>query len=134
MKNFNYRIYYEDTDAGGVVYYANYLKFYERARTDFLRDLNISQSRIAKSHDVIFVVNKFDIHYIKPAKLDDLIEIAVKIKEIDDFSIVMQQEIYLESNLINRANAKIVSISNSKQKLTKIPLDIKNLLEKIPKT
>ena len=58
MKIFNYRVYYEDTDAGGIVYYANYLKFYERARTDFLRAINISQNDLAKSQDLIFEIGR----------------------------------------------------------------------------
>lgn len=129
MKSFSYRIYYEDTDAGGVVYYANYLKFYERARTDFLRQLNISQSKISQSHDIIFVVSKFDINYLKPAKLDDLIEISVKINKITNFSIDMSQEIRIGSDLINKANVKIASISNSQKNLKPIPEDIINTLK-----
>ena len=80
--NFTYRIYYEDTDAGGVVYYANYLKFFERARTDFLRTLEISQSDLAQKENLVFVVRKCEIDYLTPARLDDLVNVSVKIKEI----------------------------------------------------
>ena len=67
MNNFKYRIYFEDTDAGGIVYYANYLKFYERARTDFLRAKGISQQKLAKEEKVGFVVRRCEIEYISPA-------------------------------------------------------------------
>ena len=71
LNNFNYRVYYEDTDCGGVVYYANYLKFFERARTDFLRLLGISQSELVTKENLIFVVKRCEIDYIFSAKLDD---------------------------------------------------------------
>ena len=79
LNNFStkYRVYYEDTDAGGVVYYANYLKFFERARTDFLRALNISQNELLQSEKLIFVVRRCEIDYVSPAKLDDLVEVYV---------------------------------------------------------
>ena len=71
--NFNCRIYYEDTDAGGVVYYANYLKFAERARTELLRSYAINQEVLATKHDVLFVVRSAAIELLRPAKLDDLL-------------------------------------------------------------
>ena len=77
---FNYRIYFEDTDAGGIVYYANYLKFYERARTDFLRQFNISQQQLANEQKIGFVVRKVAVEYLKPAKLDYEISVSVNFK------------------------------------------------------
>ena len=76
MNKFNYRIYFEDTDAGGIVYYANYLKFYERARTDFLRARGISQQKLAKEENIGFVVRRCEIEYISPAILDNEIEVS----------------------------------------------------------
>ena len=67
------RVYYEDTDAGGVVFYANYLKFLERARTEWLRDLGVNQSDLAVGEQRLFVVRALDMSYRKPAKLDDLL-------------------------------------------------------------
>ncbi|MFP3710910.1 YbgC/FadM family acyl-CoA thioesterase, partial [Paraburkholderia sp. SIMBA_009] len=67
------RVYYEDTDAGGVVFYANYLKFLERARTEWLRDLGVNQSGLAASEQRLFVVRSLDMSYRKPARLDDLL-------------------------------------------------------------
>lgn len=68
---FDIRVYYEDTDAGGVVYYANYLKFFERARTEWLRRLGVNQSELAVQEHRLFVVKKVEIQYRKPAALDD---------------------------------------------------------------
>ena len=77
-ESFQVRVYYEDTDAGGVVFYANYLKFLERARTEWLRDLGINQSGLAVSEQRLFVVKALDMAYRKPARLDDLLPYAAE--------------------------------------------------------
>lgn len=123
-----YRIYYEDTDAGGVVYYANYLKFFERARTDFLRSLGISQSNLAEVENLVFVVKRCEIEYISPAKLDDLIDVSVEIKELRGASIVMEQIITMESKMIASLTVVVVCVGNNDFKTKKIPFDIRNLL------
>jgi acyl-CoA thioester hydrolase len=101
---FTYRIYYEDTDAGGVVYYANYLKFFERARTDFFRARNIFQSQLAQKEDSIFVVRKCSLEYKVPAKLDDLVTITTIINNIGGASIKMHQEMTRKEDEIGRAH------------------------------
>jgi tol-pal system-associated acyl-CoA thioesterase len=73
MKAIDIRIYYEDTDHGGVVYHANYLKFMERARTEYLRELGFEQSALAKKEDVLFALSRSDIRYHSPARFDDLV-------------------------------------------------------------
>ena len=73
------RVYYEDTDTGGVVYYANYLKFFERARTEWLRSAGISQQLMTEQENVMFVVKSASIDYHAPAKLDDALEVSVSI-------------------------------------------------------
>lgn len=122
-----YRIYYEDTDAGGVVYYANYLKFFERARTDFLRALNISQSDLATKENLVFVVRRCEINYLTPARLDDLIDVLVFVKEIHAASIVMQQEIKIGDKVLSRLNVEIVCVAADNFRPKKIPENIKNL-------
>ena len=86
-----YRVYYEDTDAGGVVYYANYLKFFERCRTDFLRHHSVNQKELAQKESTLFVVRKCNIDYILPAKLDDLITVTMSVKEVRAASIILNQ-------------------------------------------
>jgi acyl-CoA thioester hydrolase len=126
---FTYRIYYEDTDSGGVVYYANYLKFFERARTDFLRALNISQSELAEKEGLVFVVKKCEIEYLSPAKLDNLIEVSVEIKEMRQASISMYQEAKLGDKILSRLNVEIVCVAATNFKPKKIPETIKNLFD-----
>ena len=125
---FNYRIYYEDTDAGGVVYYANYLKFFERARTDFMRNIGISQALLAKMENIIFVVKKCAIEYQYPARLDDEISVSVKIKEIHKVSLTMTQEITKSSQPIAQLEVQIVCLNQQNFKPTKLPQKLIDLI------
>ena len=113
MHNINYRIYYEDTDAGGVVYYANYLKFAERARTEFLREKNINQSTLSKEQDILFVVRKAELEIFKPARLDDLITIETSVSNIKAARIFMEQNIYLEKTKLCTIQVQLVTINNN---------------------
>ena len=115
VNNFNYRIYYEDTDAQGVVYYANYLKFFERARTDYLRDLEISQSQLIKEENIIFVVRRCEIDYFRPAKLDDMLNIDVQIKEVTSTRIKMLQNASVSDKILNTLNVEIVCVKTTDQ-------------------
>lgn len=124
MNKYSYRIYYEDTDAGGVVYYANYLKFFERARTDFLRDIGISQNELMKHDNIAFVVRKCEIHYVKPAKLDDLVEIEIKVKNISKMTIEFEQNMLLNDKILNKLNVQIVCVNSQTMSATKIPTHI----------
>lgn len=128
-----YRVYYEDTDAGGIVYYANYLKFFERARTDFLRNLNIVQSELAATENVIFVVRKCEIEYLTPARMDDLIEVFVEVKKINPASIVMFQEIKKSDKLVSTLTVQIACVSADKIQPTKIPSNISEALTNEPR-
>lgn len=124
VHTFSYRVYYEDTDAGGVVYYANYLKFFERARTDFFRAKNIIQSDLAKNSGIVFVVRNCQIDFIKPAKLDDILEVSVILREIKAASIKVSQEIKVSGNIVCKFSAEIVSIHEKIFKPTRIPQNI----------
>lgn len=118
------RVYYEDTDAGGVVYYANYLKFAERARTEMLRDAGISQSQLIEEGGIGFVVRKVDMELIKPARLDNPLVILTKIMEMRGASMVMQQAIHHEDKLLSTVTVTIVAVSLDKMKPVKIPADV----------
>lgn len=91
-KNYSVRVYYEDTDAGGIVYYANYLKFFERARTEWLRALGINQTKFLEQN-IGFVVRKVEMNNIASAKLDDLLEINSTITSLKRASLVFHQQI-----------------------------------------
>jgi acyl-CoA thioester hydrolase len=130
----HYRIYYEDTDSGGVVYYANYLKFFERARTDFLRSRGISQDKLSNEDGILFVVKRCEIDYIIPARLDDLILVSVKLTKLGAASIIMEQSIFKnndEKNLLTKMKVEIVCIDAKSFKPKKISKEIKNKIEKI---
>ncbi len=86
------RIYWEDTDAGGVVFYANYLKFFERARTEWLRALGVGQQALRDSTGAIFIVSDTALRYLAPAKLDDLLTITVQTVDTGRASMTLQQQ------------------------------------------
>lgn len=86
------RVYYEDTDAGGVVYYANYLRFLERARTEWFRALGFNQRELAAQIGCIFVVSSVTIDYRRPARLDDLLHVGVEIVKLGRSSVIFRQE------------------------------------------
>lgn len=127
QNKFSYRIYYEDTDAGAVVYYANYLKFFERARTDFLRSLGISQSELATKENLVFVVRKCAVEYLSPAKLDDEILVDVEIEEVKNASILMKQKITKSEKILSTLEVEIVCVDSDNFKPKKIPENLKLL-------
>lgn len=128
LNKFSYRVYYEDTDAGGVVYYANYLKFYERARTDLLRSLGIDQSQLLQEKQCCFVVRKCEIEYIKPAKLDDLIDVDVKISKLNGPRIVMDQTISKNNEPLSKLKVDIIFVNSENFRPKRISDDLKKLL------
>ncbi len=90
--SWNVRVYYEDTDAGGVVFYANYLKFFERARTEWLRAAGIGQQAMTETHQVVFVVKNTSVEYHAPAKLDDELKLSVVVERFGRASVQFVQE------------------------------------------
>ena len=114
------KIYYEDTDSGGVVYYANYLKFFERARTEFLKSLNLSNKILLTNHGVLIVVKSCNIEYIKSAKLEDELEIISSVTSKTKTSFIMKQVVKLDKVLINQAETHLV-IVNQEGKPVQIP-------------
>lgn len=130
MKNthtINFRVYYEDTDSGGVVYYANYLKFAERARTEMLREKNIRQSTLAQDSGILFVVRRASVELLAPARLDDMIEITTHIKELGGASIKMLQEIFCDGKKLAEVDVLVVCV-NDKFKAARIPDSIRVVL------
>jgi acyl-CoA thioester hydrolase len=100
LNPFPVRIYWEDTDAGGVVYYANYLKFFERARTEWLRVLGVEQQALRDATGAIFVVADAQVKYLAPAKLDDLLTVTVKMVERGQASMVIEQQAWRGGTLL----------------------------------
>ena len=116
------RVYYEDTDAGGFVYYANYLKFLERARTEYLRSIGYEQDQLANVHNIIFIVCSVTIEYIKPAYLNELLNVHAKITAIRKASLLFQQVIHNQQHeRICQAEIKIACIDKTTLKPVTIP-------------
>tara|TARA_B100001027_G_scaffold126179_1_gene87125 strand:+ start:1771 stop:2178 length:408 start_codon:yes stop_codon:yes gene_type:complete len=121
------KIYYEDTDAGGVVYYANYLKFLERARSEAIYELGFSNTGLKKEFGIIIIVKSCNIEYKKPAIFEDSLIIESQIKETTQTSFIMTQNIKREEQLIASAEIRLVSV-NLNGKPTKIPDKLKHKL------
>ncbi len=126
-KKFKYetKVYYEDTDAGGVVYYANYLKFLERARSEMIYSLNLSNKELLDKYKTLIIVKSINIEYKKPAKLEDKLQIYSSIKSITKASFTMCQKIKRNDEIVLDANIHLVTV-NPEGKPIKIP----NALEK----
>jgi acyl-CoA thioester hydrolase len=110
MHTIDFRIYYEDTDCGGVVYHSKYLNFTERARTEMLRSVGINQGNLLQENKIAFVVAEINSKFIKPAKLDDLITVNTKIIDISRATILMEQEIFCNDVLLFSSTVKIACV------------------------
>ncbi|MBA5690328.1 tol-pal system-associated acyl-CoA thioesterase [Rugamonas apoptosis] len=109
----NVRVYYEDTDAGGIVYYANYLKFYERARTEWLRAIDVGQHALLQEHDAMFVVKNVSADYHAPAKLDDVLKLTLRIEKMGRASILFEQQVWCGEQLLNTARVKVGCVDSA---------------------
>ena len=134
------RIYYEDTDAGGVVYYANYLKFLERCRTEWLRSVGHGQADLLRNTGIAFVVRNVSLDYLKPARLDDLLTVSLEVEKITRSQIFFRQHIRranpdADNGWDELINGKIqivcVSVNSSaaQMKITSIPNPLRTKLE-----
>ncbi|OGB08056.1 MAG: tol-pal system-associated acyl-CoA thioesterase [Burkholderiales bacterium RIFCSPHIGHO2_12_FULL_61_11] len=102
------RIYWEDTDAGGIVFYANYLKFFERSRTEWLRSLGIEQQRLKDSSGCIFVVTDTHLRYHRPARLDDELIVTASIVEMGRASMIIKQQTLLKTEHTGARSAPLL--------------------------
>ena len=122
MLEFNYKlkVFYEDTDAGGVVYYANYLKFFERARTDAISNIGLSNKKLLDEYGVFIIVKSCNVEYLKPAKLEDQLEIKSSIISTSNTSFRMKQKAFRDQELITDCEIHLVIVDKSGRP-TKIP-------------
>ena len=121
------KIYYEDTDAGGVVYYANYLKYLERARSEAIYSLGLTNTNLLKDHDTLIIVKSCNIEYKKPAKFEDELEIISSILSKTKTSFTMLQIIKKNEEIISEATVQLVTV-NKEGKPIKTPEILNNLL------
>jgi acyl-CoA thioester hydrolase len=127
--NFNntIRVYYEDTDSGGVVYHANYLKYAERSRTEMLRKYKIEQEKLKTDFNIQFIVKNLFIEYYASAKLDDLLNIKSLIIQISSAKIIMEQSIFNKNKLLAKINVTLGSV-NLEGKPSRLPKFVLNIL------
>ena len=126
--NFKIKVYYEDTDAGGVVYYANYLKFLERARSEALYTLGYTNSGLLESHNLLLIVKSCNIEYKKPAKFEEILDIVSEVTSFTKTSFIMKQIILRDNEMISIADIHLVAV-DKKGKPLKIPDELKKKLE-----
>ena len=117
---YNTKVYYEDTDAAGIVYYANYLKFLERARSEAIYSMGLTNKKLLNDHETIIIVKSCKIDYKKPAKFEDLLEIISKIKTIGKSSFTMDQIIKRKDQIISESEIVLVTV-NAEGKPIRIP-------------
>jgi acyl-CoA thioester hydrolase len=118
------RVYWEDTDAGGVVFYANYLKFFERARTEWLRARGYSQEAMRRERGVMFVVTHTAVRYLQPARLDDLIEVTVAVASAKAASMVIRQQALRHGTLLAEGEIRIGCVDAQTLRPQRIPKEL----------
>lgn len=124
------RVYYQDTDTGGVVYHASYLDFMERARYEWLRELGFTVDAMIQSHSMIFLIRSLSIEYFKPALLDDLLDVTVQVREVGRSQITLQQHVLREQNTLVSATVHAVCVGADALKPISIPVPLRQKIEK----
>ena len=118
------RVYWEDTDAGGVVFYANYLKFWERARTEWLRSRGVEQGLLRDTLQRMFVVSAVQLSYCAPARLDDLLSVTVQVTEAGKASLALRQEVWRQDTLLAHGSVRIACVDAVTLRAARIPQQV----------
>ena len=118
------RVYYEDTDAGGIVYYANFLKFFERCRTEWLRALGVAQIRLAQQSHLQFVVAQVAVDYRRPGRLDDELAITARIAELARSYLVFEQRALRGTELLAQARVKVACVDTVRLGPARLPAEL----------
>ena len=126
------RVYWEDTDAGGVVYYANYLKFMERARSEWLRARGFEQDVLRDVHNIMFVVRRVEVDYLAPARFNDALDVSVSPARVGGASLVVEQTVSRDVTPLIVARVTAVCVDAVRFKPVKIPAFILQTLETAP--
>ena len=129
---FAIRVYYEDTDAGGVVYYANYLKYMERARTEWLSSLGYELSTLESVEGIVFVVHSVEIDYRSPAKLGEKIDATLTLVELNRASMAVEQDIVRGAELLTHARVALACVDRANWRPKRIPAPLLERLERLP--
>jgi acyl-CoA thioester hydrolase len=127
--SFPVRVYYENTDASAVVYHVEYLKFLERARTEWLRHLGFDHQALAREHRVALVVSAIAVDFLKPARLDDSVAVSVRLESLGKVRCVFAQEIRREDEVLVRAKATVACVGAQTFKPAEFPDSLKRKME-----
>ena len=127
--DFPQRVYFEDTDAGGVVYHAQYVKFLERARTEWLRYLGFTNSELERKYKMLFIVSEIAVEFVKPARLDDAVNISVAIENLGRVRVTFQQEIRRGEDTLVKARVSVACVMAETFKPIEIPTDVRKKME-----
>jgi len=122
--HFDIRVYYEDTDLAGIVYYANYLKFVERARTEFVRGLGIDQGALKADQGIVFAVRKLVADYLQPARFDDIVTVKTEARAITGARIVLGQDVWRGDAVLFQAEVTLVALTEA-GKPARIPAELR---------
>ncbi|MEA3082993.1 MAG: acyl-CoA thioester hydrolase [Paraburkholderia sp.] len=126
------RVYYEDTDAGGIVFYANYLKFFERARTEWLRACGVDQNRLADQAGAIFIVRSTAVDYRAPARLDDVVKVVSRIERLGRASVDFAQEAWRDGTLLATGSIRVGCVDRIALRPAAIPPPVLAALRRGP--
>jgi len=118
------RVYWEDTDAGGIVYYANYLKFFERARTEWLRGLGVEQHLMRERLGAMFIVSRTTVRYLRPARLDDVLDVTVEVRDAARVSLCLTQQALRGTELLAEGEIRIACVDAPSLRLRRIPEEL----------
>ncbi len=124
---FPIRVYYEDTDMAGIVYYANYLRFIERARSDWVRGLGIDQNVMREKDGVVFAVRRVEADYLHPAKFDDMLEVRTQTRSVTGARLTMAQEVWRGEQKLFQAEVTVVCVNETGHP-ARLPANIRLLL------
>jgi acyl-CoA thioester hydrolase len=127
--SFPVRVYFENTDAGGVVYHSEYLKFLERARTEWLRHLGYDHQALARDHRVLFVVTSLAIDFAKPARLDESLSVSVRLESLGKVRCVFAQEVRRDDEVLVKARVTVASVTGESMKPVEIPEGLRKKME-----
>lgn len=126
--NCDFRVYYEDTDAGGIMYHASFIRFCERGRTEFLRNLGLSCSSLSEEDGLLFVIRHLEADYFKSANLDDLLRVESRIKTLKNTSFVMEQSIFCQDFMLFSMTVTVVCVDKT-SKPVRIPEKVREKFE-----
>ena len=125
------RVYYEDTDAGGIVYYANYLRYLERARTEWLRALGVGQASLMADAGLAFAVRSLTTDFLRPARLDDALEVVSRLGELGRAQVVFDQQVERQGEILLTARVRVACLDLRRGKPTAIPAGLLEQLKSL---